>query len=56
MEKLKEYISGKYVLLDYGHILQGLIDNIKTMFHVTDIVTDEDGFMQVSGDEELPFD
>ena len=56
MEKLKEYISGQYVLLDYGNILQGLIDNIKTMFHVTDIVTDEDGFVQVSGDEELPFE
>ena len=56
MEKLKEYISGQYVLLDYGNILQSLIDNIKTMFHVTDIVTDEDGFLQVSGDEELPFD
>lgn len=56
MEKLKEYISGKYVLLDYGNILQGLIDNIKTMFHVSDIVTDEDGFMQVSGYDELPFD
>lgn len=56
MEKLKEYISGKYVLLDYGNILSALLDNIKTMFRVADIVTDEDGFMQVSGDEELPFD
>ena len=56
MEKLKEYISGQYVLLDYGNILQSLIDNIKTMFHVSDIVTDDDGFVQVSGDDELPFD
>ena len=54
--KLKEYISGQYVPLEYGDILPSLLENIKVIFKLTDIVTDDDGFMQLSGDVDLPFE
>lgn len=52
--KLKEYISGQYALLDYGNILDLLLENIRVVFRATDILTDDEGFMQVS-DEDIPF-
>lgn len=57
MEKLKEYIHGTYTLLDYGDILERLVENIKQVFKASDIVTDDDGFMQVDDDllEDMPF-
>lgn len=55
MNKLKEYISGQYALLEYGSVLSTLLDNIKSVFKATDSISDENGFLQVS-DEELPFD
>lgn len=55
-DKLKEYISGQYALLDYGDILSTLLENIRRVFKAMDIVTDDDGFMQVSEDDNLPFD
>lgn len=55
MEKLKDYLTGGYVVLEYGDILARLLNTIKKQFCVSDIVTDEDGFLQVD-DEELPFD
>lgn len=54
--KLKEYISGQYVPLEYGDILPSLLENIKAVFNLTDIVTDDDGFMQLSGDLDFPFE
>ena len=56
MEKLKEYISGQYVLLEYGSILNDLLSHIKKIYNATDIVTDDNGFLQVEEDEELPFE
>jgi len=58
MEKLKEYIHGTYTLLEYGDILDRLVENIKQVFKASDIVTDDYGFMQVEEDmfDELPFE
>lgn len=55
MEKLKDYITGNYVVLEYGTILNELVEHVKTVFDCTDIVPQEGGFLQVD-DEELPFD
>lgn len=56
MDKLKEYISGQYALLDYGTLLTDLIKNVRATFKATDIITDENGFLQVDGECVLPFD
>lgn len=55
MEKLKDYITGNYVVLDYGAILDELLEHIKTVFDCTDIVPQDSDFLQVD-DEDLPFD
>lgn len=61
-EKLKEYVSGTYALLEYNNILDDLLGNIKRVFHVTDSISDsdmflqdEDGFLDVDTDD-VPFD
>ena len=55
MAKLKDYVTGGYTVLDYEDILERLLNTLKKEFCVSDIVTDEDGFLQVD-DEDLPFD
>lgn len=55
MEKLKDYIIGDYVVLEYGDILQRLLEDIRFVFDCKDSITDDDGFMQVD-DAELLFD
>lgn len=60
-EKLRPYILGQYRLVDYGDILEKLVENIKLVFKASDvntgIETDENGFIQVSPEQiaELPF-
>ena len=56
MEKLKDYIIGDYVVLEYGDALHTLIENIKIVFDATDSIADDGMFMQVDDDCELPFD
>lgn len=59
MEKLKEYITGSYTLLKYEHILDELIKHFEYIFNINDdvmIITDDDGFLQVPNDFELPFE
>lgn len=54
--KLKEYISGQYVLLDYKNILFDLLETVKTVFKASDIITDSVEYMQDSECDDLPFD
>ena len=59
MDKLKEYITGRYTLLEYEHILDELVKHFEYIFNINDdvmIITDDDGFLQVPSDIELPFD
>ena len=59
-DKLLPYIQGEYKLVEYGDILEKLVENIKKVFKVSDfsMETDENGFLQVPPNmlEELPFD
>lgn len=58
-EKLLPYIQGSYKKVEYGNILDKLVENIKNVFKASDLIMDidENGFLQVSPDmlEELPF-
>jgi hypothetical protein len=47
MEKLKDYLTGGYVVLEYGDILAQLLNTVEKEFCVSDIVTDEDGFCKL---------
>lgn len=54
MAKIKEYISGQYVSLDYGTILDELLSRVRHEFDanvIEDIVTDDEGFVQVPDSE-----
>lgn len=44
--------------MEYGNILEILVENIKQVFKASDLLTDENGFLLVSPEqmEELPFD
>lgn len=53
MDKLKEYISGQYVSLDYSNILDNLLQRIRnefSAFEAANIIADEDNFVQVDND------
>lgn len=53
MDKLKDYITGNYVALDYGDILNQLLSRITFAFGVSDSLPQDEWELQ---DEELPFD
>lgn len=62
-DKLRPYIQGKYSKLEYGDILEKLVENIKSVFKVNvsvheEMRLDSDGFIEVTEDmlAELPFD
>lgn len=54
MEKLSPYLYGSYQLLEYGSILDVLLEKIKFEFDVVDSAGN--AFIPVSAGEELPFD
>lgn len=54
MEKLKDYITGNYVVLEYANVLDELLRNMRIVFNATSIAED-DRFVQVD-DDDLPFD
>lgn len=63
-DKIKEYISGQYALLDYGTILDSLLNNIKTEFDAhaiqsfvsDDSITDDECINQSIEDPVLLFE
>lgn len=55
-KKLTDYLVGSYVLLDYGNYLFELVENIKVVFDVSDVMPSDMLLLQVEDDEVLPFD
>lgn len=54
--KLQPYLYGGYKKVEYSDILELLLANIRKYMHVDLIVKDENGFLLMEDDEDLPFD